>query len=124
MLSNKTILIIEDHIQFRELLVKILKRENATVLEAADGQEGLRMLTEHQPDVSICDIFMPVMSGHEFVIAAKADPTTHAIPIIIITAVEQKSEAVNATERGAETYLLKPFNSTDLIDKIRQVLGE
>ncbi len=124
MLTDKKILIIEDHPQFRELVSNILRRQEATVLAAGDGREGLEMLTEHQPDISICDIFMPVMSGHEFVIAAKANPATTHIPIIVITAVEQELAAQNATRRGAETYLLKPFNSHDLIDTIHELLRE
>lgn len=121
-LANKTVLLIEDRANFRQLIARILKRQEAIVIEASDGKEGLALLEKHKPDISICDIFMPVMTGHEFVVAAKANPITKDIPIIIITAIEQKEAAVKAVHRGADTYLLKPFSSTDLLQKIETVL--
>jgi len=122
MLANKTILIIEDREYFRQLVTRILMKYQATVLEAADGQTGFAMLQQYKPDISICDIFMPVMNGHEFVNAAKHHPSTQDIPIIIITATEQKKEAVHAVQKGAEAYLLKPFSSAELLQKIALLL--
>jgi CheY-like chemotaxis protein len=100
----------------------MLERVGFITLEAGDGLQGLQFLKEKKPDVVTCDISMPIMDGHEFLAAAKADVDTRDIPIIIITAIGQEGEAAKATEMGADAYLTKPFSSSNLIETIQTQL--
>ncbi len=97
----------------------MLEQAGFQTLEAADGLQGLQVLKEQLPDVVTCDISMPLMDGHEFLVAARIDPRTQHIPIIIVTAMGQEEEAAKATAMGANAYLTKPFSSSHLIETIR-----
>lgn len=96
----------------------MLEQAGFVTLEAPDGLQGLRLLKENRPDVVTCDISMPLMDGHEFLAAAKQDPQTQDIPIIVVTALGQEEEAARATAMGASAYLTKPFSSSHLIEII------
>lgn len=113
-----TILIIDDAAHIRRLVARMLEQSGFETLEAADGLQGLRLLKEKKPDLVTCDISMPLMDGHEFLLAAKKDPQIQHIPIIVVTALGQEEEAARATEMGASAYLTKPFSSSHLIDLI------
>ncbi len=113
-----TVLIIDDAVHIRRLVARMLEQAGFKTLEAADGLQGLRLLREKTPDVVTCDISMPLMDGHEFLAAAKTDPKTQHIPIIVVTALGQEEEAARATGMGASAYLTKPFSSSHLIETI------
>lgn len=113
-----TVLIIDDAVHIRRLVARMLEQAGFATLEAPDGLQGLRLLKENRPDVVTCDISMPLMDGHEFLAAAKKDPQTQDIPIIVVTALGQEEEAARATAMGASAYLTKPFSSSHLIEII------
>lgn len=113
-----TVLIIDDAVHIRRLVARMLEQSGFITLEAPDGLQGLRLLREKKPDVVTCDISMPLMDGHEFLAAAKEDPQTRDIPIIVVTALGQEEEAARATAMGASGYLTKPFSSSHLIETI------
>lgn len=113
-----TVLIIDDAVHIRRLVARMLEQAGFNTLEASDGLQGLQFLKERQPDVVTCDISMPLMDGYEFLLAARQDPTTQHIPIIVVTAVGQEEEATKATAMGANAYLTKPFSSSHLIETI------
>lgn len=113
-----TVLIIDDAVHIRRLVARMLEQAGFVTLEAPDGLQGLRLLKENRPDVVTCDISMPLMDGHEFLAAAKKDPQTQDIPIIVVTALGQEEDAARATAMGASAYLTKPFSSSHLIEII------
>jgi CheY-like chemotaxis protein len=113
-----TVLIIDDAVHIRRLVARMLEQAGFHTLEAADGLQGLRILKEKKPDVVTCDISMPLMDGHEFLMVVKKDPQTRHIPIIVVTALGQEEEAARATAMGASAYLTKPFSSSHLIETI------
>lgn len=117
-----TVLIIDDAVHIRRLVTRMLKLAGFSTLEAADGLQGLQILKEQRPDIVTCDIWMPYMDGYEFLEAAKKDPETKNIPIIVVTAVGQEEEATKATEMGADGFLTKPFSSSHLIETIQTQL--
>lgn len=117
------ILIIDDAVHIRRLIARMLTRDNYSVLQAGDGVEGLQLLKEQKPDVVTCDISMPVMDGYEFLAAAKSNPETKHIPIIIITAVGEEEDTVKALDMGADACLTKPFSSSHLIETIKAQLN-
>jgi len=119
---SATVLIIDDAVHIRCLTSRMLERVGFVTIEASDGLQGLQLLKERHPDIVTCDISMPLMDGHEFLLAAKSDETTRDIPVIIVTAIGQDSEATKATEMGADAYLTKPFSSSNLIETIQTQL--
>jgi len=119
-----TVLIIDDAVHIRRLVARMLEQAGFNTLEASDGLQGLRILKEQMPDIVTCDLSMPLMDGHEFLMAAKKDPKTQNIPIIVITALGQEGEAAKATAMGASAYLTKPFSSSHLIETIHNQVKE
>lgn len=117
-----TVLIIDDAVHIRRLVVRMLKRAGYATLEANDGVEGLAVLRRDKPDIVTCDLSMPRMNGLEFLDIVKADAATKSIPIVVVTAIGQEDEAVMATQVGADAYLTKPFSSNHLIETIQQLL--
>jgi CheY-like chemotaxis protein len=119
---TETVLIIDDAIHIRRLVARVLQQSGFNTLEAADGLQGVRILKEKKPDIVTCDISMPYMDGYEFLAAAREDPETQDIPVIVVTAVGQEAEIARATTMGADAYLTKPFSSTHLLETIRNQL--
>ncbi len=117
-----TILIIDDAAHIRRLVARMLEKEGFKTLQAATGLQGLAVLKDEKPDIVTCDIWMPQMDGFEFLQAAKEDPATRNIPIIIVTGVGQEEEVARATQLGADACLTKPFSSTHLSETIQTQL--
>jgi CheY-like chemotaxis protein len=121
---DTTILIIDDAVHIRRLVARMLQQAGFRTLEAADGLQGIQLLKEERPDIVTCDIWMPNMDGHQFLAAAKDDPETRHIPVIVVTAIGQEEEAAKATAMGAAAYLTKPFSSSHLIETIQTQLRD
>jgi len=119
-----TVLIIDDAVHIRRLAARMLERAGFATLEAGNGLQGLKALQEKKPDIVTCDISMPLMDGHEFLTAAKADVETRQIPVIIITAIGQEDEVARAMELGANAYLTKPFSSSSLVETVQTQLNQ
>ena len=117
-----TILIIDDAVHIRRLVARMLEQSGFNTLQAEDGLEGLRLLQEHKPDVVTCDISMPLMDGYQFLVAAKKNPATCHIPVIVVTAIGQEDDVAKANAMGANAYLTKPFSSSNLIETIQTQL--
>ena len=118
------VLVIDDAVHIRRLIMRMLEQGNYTALQAGNGREGLQVLEQEMPDVVTCDISMPVMDGYQFLMAAKKNPETQHIPVVIITALGQKEEINKATELGADACLTKPFSSSHLREVIETVLNK
>ncbi len=111
-----TVLIIDDAVHIRRLIIRMLELAGFKTLEAADGLQGINLLTAQKPDIVTCDIAMPNMDGYEFVKAARENPDTQHIPIIVLTATGQEEEVAKAMALGANAYLTKPFSSSRLLE--------
>jgi len=116
------VLIIDDAVHIRHLISRMLEHANFVTLEAGNGLQGLQLLKEQKPDVVTCDISMPLMDGYEFLLAAKEDPETRHIPVIVVTAVGQEEETAKALNMGADACLTKPFSSSRLLEIIETQL--
>jgi len=117
----KTILILDDEKVVRQVLRAMLEGRGYLTLEASEGGEALRLLTEARPDLILVDLTMPGMSGIEFVEALRKQVKMPA-PFIILTGtdpaeIEKVSEAL-----GAISFLQKPFSRHELLEKIESVL--
>ena len=114
----KTILIVDDEFAIRELLALLLRDQGYGVLMAPHGAQALEFLCQEPVDLVVSDVMMPVMDGRALIDAMAADDTLSAIPFVFITAVPRRVERSRAA-----AVLAKPFNSTHLLEVIRDVIG-
>ncbi|MCX7853585.1 MAG: response regulator [Caldilineales bacterium] len=125
------ILVIEDETIVRENLVELLETEGYEVLAAADGREGLELARTQAPDLILCDILMPEMSGHEVLEQLTRDPVTAMIPFIFLTARAEREDMRLGMSLGADDYITKPFTHADVLqaittrlEKRRRLIGQ
>ena len=116
------VLVADDNPQGAELIEAYLDGTGWEVRLAADGGEALRLIQEWKPDVVLLDVMMPKLSGFEVCKRLKADPATRALPVLMITALDQASDVERAVEAGTNDFLTKPINKTDLVLRVRALL--
>lgn len=116
---QKTILIVEDDSNIRELLRLYLEQEGYRIEAAQDGQEGLRAFKRIHPDLVLLDLMMPVMDGTQVIKEIRAVSKT---PVIMLTAKSDTFDKVAGLDLGADDYITKPFETRELIARIRAVL--
>jgi signal transduction histidine kinase/DNA-binding response OmpR family regulator len=123
--SNQTdlplLLIIDDNADVRQYIRQVMANR-FQLMEATDGQDGLRKATETIPDLVICDWMMPRMDGMAFCQALKTQPTTNHIPVIMLTAKATTENRIEGFGRGADDYLTKPFHPVELQVRVENLL--
>ena len=117
-----TILIVDDNEDIRSYL-RVLLAGQYYVIEASDGQNGLRLAKESVPDLIVSDVMMPVMDGLTFCSKIKEDEVTSHIPVILLTARSEESQRIEGYEHGADAYITKPFSDHLLLVRISNVSG-
>ena len=118
------ILIIEDEKDIRQLVIYTLQYAGYQVVAGVNGEEAVALARQERPDLILMDVRMPRMDGYQAAHLIKNDELTQHIPIVFLSAKGQESEVEHGFEVGAEDYLIKPFNPTELIDRIRSVVDE
>ena len=118
-----SILIVEDNPELRSFLKDILS-ETYKVIEAVNGEEGLKNALQYLPDFIISDIMMPVMDGLDMVKAIKEDRNICHIPIILLSAKSSLDDRISGLEQGIDDYITKPFSSTYLKTRIKFLLHQ
>ncbi|MDR3682051.1 MAG: response regulator [Flavipsychrobacter sp.] len=118
----KTILLIEDNLDIRENMAEIMELSNYKVLTAPDGKEGVELAIQHKPDLIVCDIMMPVLDGYGVIHMLQKNPDTQNIPFIFLTAKAERTEIRKGMELGADDYITKPFNGTELLGAVESRL--
>lgn len=116
------ILIIEDNTDIRENVVEILELSGYRVFDAPDGKVGVQMALQHVPDIILCDIMMPEMDGYEVIEELNKHAETSATPFIFLTAKAERPDVRKGMELGADDYLTKPFDDTELLAAIESRL--
>jgi DNA-binding response OmpR family regulator len=122
MAENKRIMIVDDERDLVETLTYRLEASGYTVLTAHDGEEGLEKAREEKPDLILLDVMMPKMDGYHVCRLLKFDEELKDIPIIMLTARGQEQDRKTGTDSGANDYVTKPFESSDLLKKIKEYL--
>jgi len=121
----KKVLLIEDEEIMINLLQKKLIQEGYQVLIARDGEEGLTMIKEENPDIILLDIIMPKMGGFEVMEEISKDPELKKIPIVVISNSGQPVELDKARELGAKDWLIKTeFDPQEVIEKVIGQIGK
>lgn len=118
-----TILVIDDDEDLLATVSLALRTEGFDVETAAGGKEGLEKAVASPPDLVVLDIMMPDMNGSEVAKQLKANEATSAIPIVMITALQEKKYMKAAIQQfGVEYYIVKPFEMDDFVNKVRYAL--
>ena len=118
---REKILTIDDDPDILDVLELTLS-EHYEVFQAPNGQEGLHMTQTRSPDLIIYDYTMPVMNGREFCLALKKDILLRHIPVIMLTGKGEMKDKVSGINAGADDYLVKPFEPTELLARIKMIL--
>ena len=121
-MSKPRILIIEDEPDIRELLQYALEREGFEVTLASDGSAGLQMVRKQAPDLLLLDLMLPGLDGLEICRRLKGDPTTRAIPVVMVTAKGDEADIVLGLGLGADDYVPKPFSPKEVVARVRAVM--
>jgi len=117
-----SILIVEDNVELRTFLMQTLS-EDYKVSEVGNGQEALDFVKEQQPDLILSDIMMPIMNGNKMCNLLKSDIETSHIPIILLTALNDKDSIIKGLQTKADKYIIKPFDVDVLKANIANVLA-
>lgn len=116
---NHTILVVEDETGIRKAICIYMKNQGYRVLDAANGQEGLKIMEEEPIHLAIVDIMMPVMDGITMVMKAREK---YDFPILFLSAKSEDIDKINGLNIGADDYITKPFTSMELIARVRAQL--
>ncbi len=116
------ILIVDDEVKNRTLMAAYLNSEGYEHKKAVNGKQAIKMAEDYQPDLILMDIMMPEMGGFEAAKRLKENPETRTIPIIMLTALEDRESRIKGLETGAEEYLTKPVDRLDLQVRVRNLL--
>lgn len=116
---QQTVLIADDEAQIHEILSLYFKKEGFKVIEAADGAEALVQVQAGKPDIILLDIMMPVLDGLE---VCKQVRKISDVPIIMLTAKDSDDDRILGLEIGADDYISKPFNTREVVARVKAVL--
>lgn len=117
--QQRTIIVADDDRSLRELIRLSLKNEGYHVLQAANGLECISLVRERRPDLVILDVVMPQMDGLE---TCQNIRTFSQVPVVMLTAKVQSEDVITGLDKGADDYLVKPFNMDELLARIRALL--
>ncbi|WP_287155848.1 response regulator [Candidatus Solincola tengchongensis] len=116
------ILLIEDDPAISNVVELNLRLDNYEVFLAADGEEGLKMVEEVQPDLIILDVMMPKLDGWQVLMTLKSEDRTRDIPVIMLTAIDDERSKVIGLRGGADDYVPKPFSPLELAARVKVIL--
>ncbi|MDP8992188.1 MAG: response regulator [Actinomycetota bacterium] len=122
-MSEATVLVVDDDRVIQRLVCLNFEMKGYTVITAGDGLEGLMQARNERPDAVVLDVMMPMMDGFEVARALKADPDTASIPVVLLTARTKIDDMRQGRDAGADDYVTKPFDPTDLVQRVEGLLA-
>jgi CheY-like chemotaxis protein/CRP-like cAMP-binding protein len=121
-MSQRKILIIDDHDDIRENTSEILSLGGYKTLTAENGKRGIEVALKEKPDLIVCDIMMPELDGYGVLHLLRKNPETEDIPLIFLTAKAERADLRKGMEMGADDYVTKPFEELELMNAIESRL--
>ena len=122
MKDKPVILAVDDQLQNIELLEAYLVPQGYEIIRASSGEEALLKLVHDQIDLILLDIMMPKMSGLEVLERLRADKTTKAIPVVMVTALKETEDKIRALEAGCDDFISKPVDKIELLARVKSIL--
>ena len=122
MSKSASILVVDDDPEIVTMLSMRLAKRGYTVSTASDGHKAIELTKKELPDVVLLDVMMPGKSGWEVARAIKQDPATHAVKIVMVSAIGEKTNEITAPIYGADAHVDKPFEFEHLERVIAQLL--
>jgi len=119
---TKRILIIEDQEDNRAIMRDLLSTAGYALIEAVDGEEGVRLARSERPDLILMDIQLPVLDGYEATRRIRAISDLKSVPIIAVTSYALSGDEAKTREAGCDSYVAKPFSPRELLAKVRALL--
>ncbi len=119
----KKILVVDDEEAIVMMVSSRLQNEGYETVSANDGESALKAVQDESPDLIVCDVMMPPPNGFQVCRMLKEDPKTKHIPIILLTAKATESDKFWGSESGADTYVTKPYNPEELLQKVKDLLA-
>jgi DNA-binding response OmpR family regulator len=116
------ILVIDDEPNIVQTLQDRLEMNDYEVVTAGNGKEGLKKALQEKPDVLLLDVIMPIMDGHEMLEALRKQPGGNYSSVIMLTARSQTQDIARANACGIDDYIVKPFDLSELLEKIEVVV--
>jgi signal transduction histidine kinase len=116
------VLVVDDEPRSRELFRGLLEAHGYAVLTACSGVEGLALAREQGPDVVLLDVMMPHLDGLEVCRQLKGEERTAVTPVLLVTSVDARQERLRGVEAGANDFIIKPFDSTELLLRVRNAV--
>lgn len=118
------VLVADDDPDILLLMTLTLERDGYDVVAAKDGLSALEAAVERAPHLVLLDLMMPGLDGYEVTRRLRREPTTKDLPIVIVTAAAEESQAARALEAGADAYMRKPFSPRELLAKTAALILE
>jgi len=118
----RTILIVEDEKEIRELLEHYLRKEGFTPIVASDGEAAIARARQQKPDLVLLDILLPKADGLEVLRAIRASPGIANTPVVMLTAKGDETDRIVGLELGADDYIPKPFSPREVVARIKAIL--
>lgn len=119
--QNPAILIVDDDLAGRESLKGVLLSQGYELIEAEDGLQAIKLAQEHIPDLILLDVMMPELDGFEVCRRLRSDPLLAEIPILMITALDDRSSRLAGIDAGADDFIAKPYDRVELRARVRTV---
>ncbi len=116
------ILVVDDEPNIVQTLKDRLEMNDFQVVTACNGKEGLDTAVQEKPDIILLDVIMPMMDGHEMLEALRQNPDCKEISVIMLTARSQMQDIARANACGIEDYIVKPFDLSELLEKIETIV--
>ncbi len=117
-----TVLIVEDSVAQREMIKDLLESSGLKVTAVSDGFEALKLIQGHPPDLVLLDIVMPKINGYEVCRRIKSDATTRMLPVVLCSSKGEEFDRYWGMKQGADAYIAKPFQPTELVGTVKQLL--
>ncbi len=117
-MDKKKIIVIEDESEIRETIVELLSANSFKVFPASNGKDGIKLLREVKPDLILCDIMMPELNGYWVLEIVRQDDRLANIPFIFLTAKAEMDDLRDGMIKGADDYVVKPFEANQLVNSI------
>jgi DNA-binding response OmpR family regulator len=121
--SKRKVLVVDDEPSIAKILRKQLEVAGFEVNVGVDGEDGLAKVREWRPELVLLDVMLPKINGHDVCKMLKADPELKGIPVIMLTAKTQRQDQDLAQQQGADGFLTKPFQLSELLAKVKGLLG-